>query len=192
MLLGLGCARRPQAYWFRAPVLSGVFVEVLPEPPWPESSSGTSSLLLASVGDRTRDPPLAFALRTVRELGLRLAPAVSEIADPQALLVEARARGALAKDLAPAHGDLALFEDGSLVGVVVSQKENGAVEFVYVQGGIVRRGFVYPPTPTQRRDPRGRILNTFVRPFRTADRRGQKYLAGELLYGYVRVDRLRD
>jgi hypothetical protein len=186
-VLALACASRPRAYWFHAPLLSGVAGEVLAEPMEPEGSLSASDSLRAAVGERTQEAPLAFALRTVSGLGVSLPSSVREAPDGEALLVEARARGALTKDSAPTRGDLVLFENGSLVGVVISQRTNGAVEFVYARGGIVRRGFVHPSVPTTQRDQEGKILNTFVRPFLASDRRGQKYLAGELHYGYVHV-----
>jgi len=61
---------------------------------------------------------------------------------------------------------------------------------MYAQGGVVRRGFLNAARRERRRDERGRVLNTFVRPFKPGDPARQRYLAGELFTGFLRLDRL--
>jgi hypothetical protein len=156
--------------------------------PLPARAVGGTSPLLAEVGMRTREPSHVFALRILGELGASLIPQVFGAADGRAFVDTLRDR--IQADLIPLAGDLVIFEDGELVAVVTSVRPDGTVEFMYAQGGVVRRGFLNPARPEARRDERGRILNTFVRPFKPHDSPRQRYLAGELFSGYLRLDRL--
>ena len=74
----------------------------------------------------------------------------------------------------------------SLVGVVVSRRIDGTIEFVYLAAGIVRRGYVNPLHPGSQRASDGRALNTFVR----HEDRGSRSLAGRLLAGVIRLDQM--
>lgn len=142
--------------------------------------------LLGEVGARTEEPGHAWALRTLVARGLALPEATAR--NGTDLLTAARSANALVTSAKPL--DLAIFDNGELIGVVVSVCPGGLVEFVYTQRGVVRRGLVSPATPHVRRDRQGRARNTFVRPFSHSDKRGQKYLAGELLSGFISMDKL--
>jgi len=137
---------------------------------------------------RTEEPCHVFALRVLGEMGARLVPQAYGAPDPQTFVAALRDR--LHPDLVPLAGDLVVFEDGWLVGVVTSVRSDGTVEFIFSRGGVVRRGFLNTSFRGRRRDAQGRILNTFVRPFKSGDPPSQKYLAGELVTGYLRLDAL--
>jgi hypothetical protein len=154
----------------------------------PTRDPGTVSPLLADVGMRTREPPHMFALRVLGEMGARLVP--EAYGAPDGLAFVAALSDRLERDVVPLAGDLVVFEDGWLVGVVTSVRADGTIEFVFARDGVVRRGFLNPARPDERRDPRGRVLNTFVRPFRSQDRGSQRYLGGQLLSGFLRLERL--
>jgi hypothetical protein len=147
-----------------------------------------TSPLLEDVGMRTREPAHVFALRILGELGAR--PVADAYGAPDGREFVAALRERVEADILPRPGDLVVFEDGWLVGVVTSVRADGTVEFVFARDGVVRRGFLNSSRPGRRRDERGRVLNTFVRPFRPDDRRTQRYLAGELVTGYLRLERL--
>jgi hypothetical protein len=146
-----------------------------------------SAHLRKLVGTRTRAPAHQFAREALAGLGVRLRPELALAPTGEALVSAARTAGALSVARTPAPGDLVVFEEGWLVGVVTAVRGDGAVEFVYAARGVVRRGWLAPTRPSDQRDPEGRILNTFVRPRRPADTRGQRYLAGELYTGLVRA-----
>lgn len=145
---------------------------------------------------------VGLALAALREIGAALDPETARVEDGPALVALAERRGALTAAgpggrLPPLHlGDLLVFdrvvaaEAASLVAVVVSVDERGVVEFVYLARGVVRRGFVFPPEPSTRRDATGRVLNTFVRHNDGGDPRGSPHLAGELIAAAISLDRL--
>ncbi|MBI4512298.1 MAG: hypothetical protein HY698_21880 [Deltaproteobacteria bacterium] len=160
----------------------------LPAPLSQESRRGLD--LRGQVGERTREPSSQFALRVLRSLGVLLREDLLRTPDGVALARMASQVAAITREIQPLAGDLVLFQEGRLWGVVTAVRENGTVEFVYADRGVVRRGFVHPSTPSLRRDDRGRVLNTFVRPYHPSDGPGQRYLAGELLTGFVRLDKL--
>jgi hypothetical protein len=72
-------------------------------------------------------------------------------------------------------------------GIVESVGAGGRITFVEAQGGRVRRSFVDPAHPSSRRDARGEILNSFLRPIRIDDPPGARYFAGRMLCGVARV-----
>ena len=157
--------------------------------------------LRAHVGARDEDSHhVTFALTALRSIGSRLDPELAAAADGHALVEIARQRGALAPAgggegvvSPPRLGDLLVFdnvtgtEPASLVAVAVSVDERGVVEFIYLARGVVRRGFVSPARPRDKRDDSGRVLNTFVRHSDGRDPRGTRYLAGELLAATIRL-----
>ena len=51
----------------------------------------------------------------------------------------------------------------------------------------VRRSFVDPARPSERRNAEGEILNSFLRPIRIDDPPGSRYFAGEMLCGVARA-----
>jgi hypothetical protein len=147
-----------------------------------------TSPLLADVGMRTHEPPHVFALRVLGEMGATLVPEAYGAADSRAFVAALRDR--LEPDVVPLAGDVVVFEDGWLVGVVTSVRADATVEFVFARDGVVRRGYLNTASPHVRRNDGGRVLNTFVRPFKSEDTRSQAYLAGELISGYLRLERL--
>ena len=93
-------------------------------------------------------------------------------------------------------GDIVLFDTRGVApapecadraGIVESVGTRGRITFVEAQGGRVRRSFVDPAHPSTRRDARGDILNSFLRPIRIDDPPGARYFAGEMLCGVARA-----
>jgi hypothetical protein len=72
-------------------------------------------------------------------------------------------------------------------GVVESVDGDGRIGFIELRGGRVRRSFVEPARPTVRRDPGGRVLNTFLRPKLVGEPPGARHFAGEMICGVARV-----
>lgn len=152
--------------------------------------------LRAMVGQR--DPQrdsFAFALGSLDAIGVSLPDDARAQATAADLVAFAESRDALSRE-APLPGDLVIFDEvddgtsASLVGVVVGNSHDDTVEFVYLARQVVRRGYVTPGQPSTKRDSTGRALNTFVRPDVSRTPRGARFLAGELLRGYVRIDKL--
>lgn len=71
-------------------------------------------------------------------------------------------------------------------GVVEHVAPGGRIGFVEVRGGRFRHSFVDPTHPTLRRDERGEILNSFLRPMRTDNLPGARMFAGQMLCGIAR------
>jgi hypothetical protein len=72
-------------------------------------------------------------------------------------------------------------------GIVESVDRDGRIGFIELRGGRVRRSFVEPGRPTVRRDPGGRVLNTFLRPKLVGEPPGARHFAGEMICGAARV-----
>jgi hypothetical protein len=64
---------------------------------------------------------------------------------------------------------------------------DGRITFVEARGGRVRRSLVDPAHPSLRRDARGRIANSFLRPKVIDDPAGARYFAGDMLCAVVRL-----
>jgi hypothetical protein len=73
------------------------------------------------------------------------------------------------------------------LGVVERVDPDGRITFLEVRGGRYQRGYVTPHLPASRRDERGEVINTFLRPKRISDADGTRYFAGEMLCGVARV-----
>jgi hypothetical protein len=73
------------------------------------------------------------------------------------------------------------------VGVVTDVFEDGTVEFIHVGSGRVKRSHMNLARPGSHRDAQGNVLNDYVRAQRKKDRRGTRYLAGELFRDYCRL-----
>jgi hypothetical protein len=67
------------------------------------------------------------------------------------------------------------------VGLVVDSAPDGRVTFLEARGGVTRRSYVDPRMPETRRDERGAIRNSFLRPRRPSDTPAAPLLAGEML-----------
>lgn len=161
------------------------------------ASRGPADRLRELVGVRERTATdLELALVALDAADLAIPPALRGLEDGAALVERARAHDAFDAGEPPQTGDLIVFDEvvpgrqASLIGVVIAVDDRGVIEFVYLTRGVVRRGFADPARPGQQRDPGGRILNTLVRHLDGAPPRGARFLAGELLAGYVRLERL--
>ena len=94
-------------------------------------------------------------------------------------------------------GDIIFFdtrsrEDADLTcadraGVIERVDPGGRITFLEARAGLMRRGYVDPRSPLQRRNGRGEILNSFMRPKRLGDPDGTRYFAGEMLCGVARM-----
>jgi hypothetical protein len=74
-------------------------------------------------------------------------------------------------------------------GIVDTVEPDGRITFLEARGGRVRRSVVDPGRPAERRDGRGQLLNTFLRPKRPDDPPGARYFAGQMLCGIARAVR---
>jgi hypothetical protein len=72
-------------------------------------------------------------------------------------------------------------------GIVEAVDGDGRIGFIELRGGRVRQSFVEPGRPTVRRDPGGRVLNTFLRPKLVGEPPGARHFAGEMICGVARV-----
>jgi len=73
------------------------------------------------------------------------------------------------------------------LGIVVEVDVRRRITFVEARGGQLLRGYVDPRQPLARRDERGEIINSFLRPKRLSDPDRTRYFAGEMLCGVARV-----
>ena len=144
--------------------------------------------LRALVGRRDKREPIEAAITWARELGMQVVGARgSEI------LVWAESNDRL-HDAAtpPERGDLLVFdrvnsdEAADLFGVVIARDERNVTEFLYLGGGVIRRGFVDASRPRTKRDATGASVNTFMRTGRRWPAKGSRYLAGEHLAHVIR------
>ena len=138
------------------------------------------------------DEGAAFVERALHDAGLRFGTDGSTRALWGYLRTAHRLVGA--SDARP--GDILLFDSRGVAptpecadraGIVESVGAGGRITFVEARGGQVRRSFVDPAHPAARRDARGEILNSFLRPIRIDDPPGARYFAGEMLCGVART-----
>jgi hypothetical protein len=141
---------------------------------------------------KTADEGAAFVERALHDAGLRFGTDGSVRALWGYLRTAHRVVGAA--DARP--GDILLFdtrgaapapECADRAGIVESVGAGGRITFVEARGGHIRRSFVDPAHPSSRRDARGEILNSFLRPIRIDDPPGARYFAGEMLCGVART-----
>jgi len=89
-------------------------------------------------------------------------------------------------------GDVLFFDAGKgcggHAGVVETAEPGGRIGFREWRDGSSRHSFVTPREPYLRRDDRGRIMNTFLRPKRMDDPDDTAYFAGQMLCAVFRVD----
>jgi hypothetical protein len=143
--------------------------------------------------DRTRrDASFALAERAMRRQGVTFGTDGS----PEAIYAYATMRH---KTIAPREaglGDLVFFDHlsrgekencGSHVGVVVDVAPNGAITFKEHRDGQLRKSVLHPEWTRHRRDPQGRVINSFLRPKLKSDPVGTRYYAGEMLCRVIRV-----
>jgi hypothetical protein len=151
------------------------------------------------VGLRERDATdVGFVMSALATLGAAIDDDLRASADGPALLAMAEARQATATEHAPLLGDLVVFdrvtrhEPASALGVVVSSRDDGTVEFVYLRRGVVRRGFMNREHPDRKRGPAGRVLNTIMRQRSGSGSKGQGDLTAQVFATYIRLDALSD
>jgi len=100
----------------------------------------------------------------------------------------------------PLVGDLVIFDntydrnrnrsnddDFTHIGIVTGSLEDGTVRFVHVGSGRVKESHMNLERPGARADSAGNVLNDYVRARKKGDRRGTRYLAGELFRDFCRV-----
>ena len=140
------------------------------------------------VGRRDKRSSIAAAIGWSRDLGAPIAAANgSELVD-----WAEREHRAIPEHLAE-PGDLLVFDRATgddpadLVALAIGRDARGVLEFVYLGGGVVRRGFVDRSRPALRRDGSGAVVNTYLRHGKRYPPPGTRYLAGELLSHAIRA-----
>jgi hypothetical protein len=90
-----------------------------------------------------------------------------------------------------ASGDIIVFDlgqgCGGRIGVIEQVDSTGRIVFREQVEGAFQESHATPSLPYQRRDERGRILNTFLRPKRINDPIGTRYFAGDMICALFRV-----
>jgi hypothetical protein len=180
-LAALGCASPTRARRLSASVFQAAQHEIRamkrrPAPPAPAANEGA-----------------ALVTRALQKTGLRFGTDGSARALWGYLSTSHRV-------VAPATarpGDIVFFDTRSRadgrpecadhVGIVQSVDPSGRLVFMEARGGEIRTSFVHPGKPLSRRNDRGEVLNTFLRPKKVADPPQTRYFAGEMLCGVARV-----
>ena len=153
--------------------------DTLPQPQIHEPAD-----LRALVGRRDPREPNAAALGWAYDLGTQVDGEIVAWAEANDRLHEASEP--------PERGDLLVFDkvntdnEADLIGIVISRDERGVTEFLYLGGGVIRRGFVDASRPAVKRDKSGATVNTFLRTGKRWPNKGSHYLAGEHLAHVVR------
>lgn len=144
------------------------------------------------VGRRDKRDPLLAALVWAHDLGR--SPEGFAGATGHELVTWADVSQRLAEpSTAATPGDLLVFNQvatdalDEMVGIVITRDDRGVTEFLYLGGGVVRRGFVDPSRPTLRRDKQLRVVNTFLRHGKRWPTKGTHYLAAELLAHVIKL-----
>jgi hypothetical protein len=127
--------------------------------------------------------------RALRERGLRF----GTDGTPESLYAYVRFSHELVPPAQARAGDIVFFDlgehgCGEHLGLVEAVEGQGRITFRESRAGVVRRSFVHPGAPRVRRDPEGRVLNSFLRPRRMEDPPEARYFAGEMLCAVGRVN----
>jgi len=139
-----------------------------------------------------QDEGAAFVVRTLHAAGLRFGTDGST----RALWGYMRTSQRLVSPGAARPGDVLFFDTRGTggqpdcadhAGIVERVGPAGRLRFIELRGGHLRHSFVDPGQPAARRDGRGEILNSFLRPMRTDDPEGSRYFAGQMLCGIARA-----
>ena len=89
-------------------------------------------------------------------------------------------------------GDVLFFDLGDgcgrHTGLVETAESGGRIGFREWRDGSSRHSYVTPREPLLRRDGRGRIMNSFLRPKRIEDPAETAYFAGEMLCAVFRIE----
>lgn len=208
LLVGLAliaaCASRAQPYRFSSPMLG--MADVPPAPLGPDvHTAAPVHIASAAAAESVRRPEWAHLPAPNLIAADVPLPEVHRFADLRTLvgrrtkanatdqtLAWSRALGgptdvasaSAVGDIAP--GDLLIFDNtegapADLIAIALGHDARGVTEFIYIAGITVRRGFVDPSRPSQRRDASGAVVNTFLRAGNRWPPKGTRYLAGELL-----------
>jgi hypothetical protein len=138
------------------------------------------------------DEGAAFVVRTLHAAGFRFGTDGST----RALWGYMRTAHRLVSPAAARPGDILFFDTRGTgerpdcadhAGVVERVSPDGRIGFLEARGGRLRHSFLDPAHPAWRRDARGELLNTFLRPVRPDDPPGARYYAGEMLCGIARA-----
>lgn len=90
------------------------------------------------------------------------------------------------------RGDIVFFDMGSgcggHAGLIETVEPGGRIGFRERRDGETRHSYVSPGSPYVRRDERGRILNSFLRPKRMDDGPQTRYFAGEMACAVFHVE----
>jgi len=186
-LCSLGCAtaapHAPRTRRLPAPVIAAAHAEA-PQPARRHASP-------------PKDEGVAFVERSLRDAGLHFGTDGSTRALWEYLRLAHRT-------VAPSGarpGDVVFFDtraaatapdcddDTDHAGIVEAVETDGRIIFVEQRGGQVRRSVVDPGHPTQRRNDRGEIANSFLRAKLVADPPDARYFAGQMLCGVARPER---
>ena len=179
-LCALGCAT-PRAHSRRYPpsVFEAARYEAREQPPATEPAS-------------RQDEGAAFVARTLHAAGLRFGTDGST----RALWGYLRAEHRLVSPSAARPGDVLFFdtqgtgerpECADHAAVVEQVGRSGRIGFLELRGGRIRHSFADPARPASRRDERGALLNSFLRPIRSDDPAGARYFAGQMLCAVIRI-----
>ena len=145
-----------------------------------------------AAGDGTAGDGAAFVERALHDAGFRFGTDGST----RALWGYLRTAHRLVGAANARPGDILFFDTRGVApepecadraAIVESVGAGGRIAFVEARGGRVRRSFVDPAHPSTRRDARGEILNSFLRPIRIDDPPGARYFAGEMLCAVARA-----
>jgi hypothetical protein len=178
-LCAFGCAApRAQSRRYPASVFEAARYEARHEP---------------EIGTAPRqDEGAAFVVRTLHAAGLRFGTDGST----RALWGYLRTSHRLVSPSAARPGDVLFFdtqgtgerpECADHAAVVEQVTPTGRIAFVELRGGRIRHSVVDPAQPSDRRDERGSLLNSFLRPVRADDPRGARHFAGEMLCAVARI-----
>ena len=77
-------------------------------------------------------------------------------------------------------------DDPDHAGLVAAVETDGRIDFMEARGGQLRRSYVDPQRPHDRRDENGRVLNSFLHPRKFGDPEDTPTFAGEMLCAVVR------
>jgi hypothetical protein len=139
-----------------------------------------------------RDEGAAFVERALHDAGFRF----GTDGTPRALWGYLRTSHRLVSAAEVRAGDIVFFDTqgtsptpacADRTGIVETIAGDGRIGFVEARGGRIQRGYVDPRHPRERRNTRGEILNSFLRPIRIDDPPGARYFAGEMLCGIGRA-----
>jgi hypothetical protein len=134
-----------------------------------------------------------FVTRALQRAGLRfgtdgsVAALYGYMSTAQTLVAPADARpgDVVFFDVSGVAPELACADHAGVVERV--EPDDGVIVFLEARGGRVRESFVDARQPALRRDGRGRIHNSFLRPMRPDDPPGARHFAGQMLCALARV-----